>query len=102
MAEEQGFEPWEDFHPRRFSRPVHSTTLPLLRHALPKTLELILQTYFSISRNYLKHLATLGIFADRDAQCFSDALCQVRVSIRSPLGDRLLCQNRHLWCEQRQ
>jgi hypothetical protein len=21
MAEEQGFEPWEDFHPRRFSRP---------------------------------------------------------------------------------
>ena len=32
LAEEQGFEPWEDFHPRRFSRPVHSTTLPLLRH----------------------------------------------------------------------
>ena len=31
VAEEQGFEPWEDFHPRRFSRPVHSTTLPLLR-----------------------------------------------------------------------
>ena len=23
MAETQGFEPWEDFHPRRFSRPVH-------------------------------------------------------------------------------
>ncbi len=32
VAEEQGFEPWEDFHLRRFSRPVHSTTLPLLRH----------------------------------------------------------------------
>ena len=31
MAEAQGFEPWEDFHPRRFSRPVHSTTLPSLR-----------------------------------------------------------------------
>ena len=31
MAEAQGFEPWEDFHPRRFSRPVHSTTLPNLR-----------------------------------------------------------------------
>ena len=31
MAEEQGFEPWVDFHLRRFSRPVHSTTLPLLR-----------------------------------------------------------------------
>ena len=46
VAEEQGFEPWEDFHPRRFSRPVHSTTLPLLRHALPRTSELILQTHF--------------------------------------------------------
>ena len=31
LAEEQGFEPWVDFHLRRFSRPVHSTTLPLLR-----------------------------------------------------------------------
>lgn len=31
VAEAQGFEPWEDFHPRRFSRPVHSTTLPSLR-----------------------------------------------------------------------
>ncbi len=31
VAEAQGFEPWEDFHPRRFSRPVHSTTLPNLR-----------------------------------------------------------------------
>lgn len=39
MAEAQGFEPWEDFHPRRFSRPVHSTTLPPLLdflYALPK------------------------------------------------------------------
>ena len=31
MAEEEGFEPSEDFHPRWFSRPVHSTTLPPLR-----------------------------------------------------------------------
>lgn len=31
LAEEVGFEPTEDLHPRRFSRPVHSTTLPLLR-----------------------------------------------------------------------
>jgi hypothetical protein len=31
MAEEQGFEPWVRSHVRRFSRPVHSTTLPLLR-----------------------------------------------------------------------
>ena len=39
MAEEQGFEPWEDFHLRRFSRPVHSTTLPLLRLAHLLTLD---------------------------------------------------------------
>ena len=31
VAEEVGFEPTVGFHPRRFSRPVHSTTLPLLR-----------------------------------------------------------------------
>ena len=46
MAEEQGFEPWEDFHPRRFSRPVHSTTLPLLRQALPSVGEKIPQAHF--------------------------------------------------------
>ena len=34
VAEAQGFEPWEDFHPRRFSRPVHSTTLPSFRVAI--------------------------------------------------------------------
>ena len=34
MAERQGFEPWKDLHPCRFSRPVHSTTLPSLH---PKT-----------------------------------------------------------------
>ena len=28
MAGRQGFEPWKDLHPCRFSRPVHSTTLP--------------------------------------------------------------------------
>ena len=31
VAERQGFEPWKDLHPCRFSRPVHSTTLPSLR-----------------------------------------------------------------------
>ncbi len=34
MAEEVGFEPTVRFHARRFSRPVHSTTLPLLRPGL--------------------------------------------------------------------
>ena len=43
VAEEQGFEPWEDFHPRRFSRPVHSTTLPLLRQALHNGVKMIQQ-----------------------------------------------------------
>lgn len=32
MAGSQGFEPWEDFHPRRFSRPVLSTTQPAALH----------------------------------------------------------------------
>ena len=31
MAEEEGFEPPERSHAQRFSRPPHSTTLPLLR-----------------------------------------------------------------------
>ena len=34
VAEEVGFEPTVRFHARRFSRPVHSTTLPLLRSGL--------------------------------------------------------------------
>ncbi len=31
LAEEVGFEPTGSLHPRRFSRPLHSTALPLLR-----------------------------------------------------------------------
>lgn len=31
LAGNQGFEPWERSHVRRFSRPVHSTTLPIPR-----------------------------------------------------------------------
>ena len=31
LAEEEGFEPPEPFRAQRFSRPPHSTTLPLLR-----------------------------------------------------------------------
>jgi site-specific DNA recombinase len=31
VAEEQGFEPWRPLRAYRFSRPAHSTTLPLLR-----------------------------------------------------------------------
>ncbi len=31
LAEEVGFEPTEGLHPQRFSRPPHSTTLPLFR-----------------------------------------------------------------------
>ena len=31
LAEEERFELSEDFHPRWFSRPVHSTALPPLR-----------------------------------------------------------------------
>ena len=43
MAEEVGFEPTEGVNLRRFSRPVHSTTLPLLRQGPCKRIELILK-----------------------------------------------------------
>ena len=43
VAEEQGFEPWVRSHVRRFSRPVHSTTLPLLREYAPIPCFLILK-----------------------------------------------------------
>ena len=43
MAEEQGFEPWEGVNLRRFSRPVHSTTLPLLRWCWFNRIKLILK-----------------------------------------------------------
>ena len=33
MAEKEGFEPPEGVNPQRFSRPPHSTALPLLRQA---------------------------------------------------------------------
>lgn len=35
MAERQGFEPWVGINRRRFSRPVHSTTLPPLQVQAP-------------------------------------------------------------------
>ena len=35
MAGSQGFEPWEDFHPRRFSKPVLSTTQPAAQTLAP-------------------------------------------------------------------
>ena len=47
MAEKVGFEPTVRFHARRFSRPVHSTTLPLLRQASPNRAKVILkEPYF--------------------------------------------------------
>ncbi len=46
MAEAQGFEPWGRFHARRFSRPVHSTTLPNLRLASDKPMNAILKACF--------------------------------------------------------
>ena len=46
MAEEVGFEPTVDFHLRRFSRPVHSTTLPLLRRAPDNGPQTILKARF--------------------------------------------------------
>ena len=46
MAEEVGFEPTVRVNVRRFSRPVHSTTLPLLRRRPFSSCELILKVHF--------------------------------------------------------
>ena len=48
MAEAQGFEPWGRFHARRFSRPVHSTTLPNLRAVSLKGYKLIRKACFVV------------------------------------------------------
>jgi hypothetical protein len=36
MADRVGFEPTVSFHPRRFSRPLQSTTLPPVRAGSPR------------------------------------------------------------------
>jgi|SaaInlStandDraft_2_1057019.scaffolds.fasta_scaffold06248_4 hypothetical protein len=59
MAEEQGFEPWGRFHARRFSRPVHSTTLPLLRRASPIRCFLILKA--KIKQKFIRPADRLSI-----------------------------------------
>ena len=48
MAEGEGFEPPVHFRARRFSRPVHSTTLPPLRRDLKigQSQELCVSNYF--------------------------------------------------------
>ena len=46
MAEEVGFEPTVRVNVRRFSRPVHSTTLPLLRRCSFSSCKLILKVQF--------------------------------------------------------
>ena len=58
MAEEVGFEPTVRFHARRFSRPVHSTTLPLLRSNLPKEPALILKGVVLCGNSPSTHLRT--------------------------------------------
>ena len=59
VAEEQGFEPWGRFHARRFSRPVHSTTLPLLRRAPPIRCLLILKAI--IKQKFIRSADRLSI-----------------------------------------
>ena len=52
MAEEVGFEPTVRFHARRFSRPVHSTTLPLLRSGWSSGGFPILEARFRIRQKF--------------------------------------------------
>ena len=55
VAEEVGFEPTVRFHARRFSRPVQSTTLPLLRLGPSNHHHMILKA--SSSRGFLLNFA---------------------------------------------
>ena len=80
LAEAQGFEPWEGFHPRRFSRPVHSTTLPSLRSP---TL-LMCQSRFGKWANaftfvLFSNAPCAGNFADLAQAAFSGGVMQDRV-----------------------
>ena len=61
VAEEVGFEPTVRSHARRFSRPVHSTTLPLLRRDPPRAALSIRQTAFL---RPIRAITSLGIVAD--------------------------------------
>ena len=55
MAEEVGFEPTVRVHVRRFSRPVHSTTLPLLRSRLVIGRLLILKVAKTVGKDGFRH-----------------------------------------------
>ena len=66
MAEEVGFEPTVRVNVRRFSRPVHSTTLPLLRLGSFNGCELILKVQFlrflqTVNQN-LSSLTKISLF----------------------------------------
>ncbi len=63
MAEEVGFEPTVRFHARRFSRPVQSTTLPLLRHPVVNGSRMILKAFVCREN---PPTSRAGTFIDRD------------------------------------
>ena len=84
MAEEVGFEPTVDFHLRRFSRPVHSTTLPLLRHPPFNREKLILKplNIGKISPNVIVlsfHRAGYGLMSLKNVQI--DMICTKKSSV---------------------
>ena len=59
VADEEGFEPSEDLHRRRFSRPVHSTALPpILTFYNDKTLAYKINNNFNIVALPTPHLTT--------------------------------------------
>ncbi len=78
MAEEVGFEPTVRSHARRFSRPVHSTTLPLLR----STDRIEGCQRFCKPRNAPSSRQSAGNFADPAAAAFSARAAKASVTPR--------------------
>ena len=83
MADEEGFEPPEGLHLRRFSRPVHSTTLPLILifcndRILPYKIN---NNFILIGRDYIcnpplkpiatKYISTELCLEDLGLKCFT-------------------------------
>ena len=77
-----GFEPTVGVNPRRFSRPVHSTTLPLLRFIFPKASRLILKAPLRTE--------LVGNSADADAQTFLDLPLQLHCGQRAAQAGRAI------------
>ena len=89
MAEAQGFEPWGRSHARRFSRPVHSTTLPNLRNP---SLLIVLRLIRQMPRSRAATAQGHGEICRSSSPAFSGCPLQVRVPQNSRLREIEACR----------